>query len=283
MNRDLSHTDARQCDREIPLSQDESGSNPDHLSEDSYHPGGEEERMEMQDPKPQETPERSGQGIQVFNGSQFMGNISDGCRPPDAQPLITGMFCNKNTQAGAGAYSSDSWCQSPQHEITKVKRFAKSRHSSRPKGGEMGVYYKHLLAATKAGFSIEQAKKVVDKPKSAITTPRRVSSEWETSTPQVFRCAQIPAAVGRAPRERSQDRRAMLPPIEPSPRGRVREEPAELSIERGNRSQFQDEVSLDASNREFGDTLEALNPNVGERNPEGSRIMTPPGRFKNQK
>ena len=198
-----------------------------------------------------------------------MGNILDGCRPPDAQTLITGMFCNENTQAGAGAYSSDSWCQSPQHEITKVKRFAKSRHSSRPKGGEVGVYYKHLLAATKAGFSIEQAKKVVDKPKSAITPPRRVSSEWETSTPQVFRCAQIPAAVGRPPRERSQDRRAMLPPIEPSPRGRVREEPEELSIERGNRSQFQDEVSLDASNREFGDALEALNPQRRGEEPRG--------------
>ena len=90
------------------MSQDESGSNPDHLSGDSHHPGGEEEHMKMQDPNPQEAPERSGQGIQVFNGSQFMGNISDGCRLPDAQPLITGMFCNENTQAVAGAYSSDS-------------------------------------------------------------------------------------------------------------------------------------------------------------------------------
>ena len=100
----------------------------------------------------------------------------------------------------------------------------------------MGVYYKHLLAATKAGFSIEQAKKVVDKPKSAITPPRKVSLEWETSTPRVFRCAQIPAAVGRALRERSQDRWVMPPLIEPSPRGLVRELLAELGSMLGERT-----------------------------------------------
>ena len=224
--------------------------------------------------------------FQVFEGSKLVLDRPQAMEFSQAQPQITGMFFSKNAHRGGDiSYNSQSeldvvssFAEPPvikkRPRANKNKRLPKGAHSMNNNSSEvMMKYYKELLAATNAGFSLEQAKKVVSRPRGTETPPRMMSSEREDTPPAKRVHRPQGARTGFRDPRGVKVYKASVPPASKVSRGILEE-----GIVAGNIAGYdhiQDGISIEASNAEFESTSGHPDESGG-RKPKGGDVSDDP-------